>query len=247
MHHRYPQRLHVGNGATDQRLRQALDASELVLADGMPIHWITSARARATRRVTGVDLMAELLRVAARERLRVYLLGARPEVFDELVRTVNEKHGGAVIAGRATAFSRPRGAQRSSRRSARAGPISSSSGCPLRSRRSGATTTWSARYSHRPAGGRRVRRARRIHPACARWMQACGLEWLWRMLMDPVTKWRRRADEPRFPGHGLERRRPSFVSSMAIAAAHRSPPLKQRSFLHLSRLLSDPSRCGRMR
>src|SRR4051812_17828462 len=70
----------------DHRLRQALDASDMVLADGMPVLWISWALgAHTARRVTGVDLMAELLRVASQERLRLYFLGATTEVLKRLV------------------------------------------------------------------------------------------------------------------------------------------------------------------
>ena len=65
------------------RVYDALQSSELVLADGMPVLWIARALgARSADRVTGVDLMAELLRVAGHQGLRLFFLGARTEVLD---------------------------------------------------------------------------------------------------------------------------------------------------------------------
>jgi N-acetylglucosaminyldiphosphoundecaprenol N-acetyl-beta-D-mannosaminyltransferase len=180
----------------DESLRLALQRSELLLPDGMPVLWIARALgARSARRVTGVDLMDELIRVAARERLRLYFLGARPEVLRELVGRVAEAHGGDVIAGsRDGYFPREQGGEvvREIRES-RADILFVGMPSPFKE-------VWC--HEHRealgtpvilPVGGAFdvlsgfVRRAPRA-------LQACGLEWLWRMLMDPRRMWWRYAE-----------------------------------------------------
>ena len=50
-------------------------------------------------RVTGVDLMGRLLEAASAHRLRVYFLGARPEVVAELARRCARDYPGLVVAG----------------------------------------------------------------------------------------------------------------------------------------------------
>jgi N-acetylglucosaminyldiphosphoundecaprenol N-acetyl-beta-D-mannosaminyltransferase len=177
----------------NERLGRALHGSELVLADGMPVFWIARALgARSAQRVTGVDLMDELLRVADRERLRLYFLGATPEVLQALVRKVEEGHAGAVIAGaRDGYFPRERG-QEVVREIRDSGADILFVGMP-----SPFKEVWC--HEHRealgtpvilPVGGAFdvlsgfVRRAPKP-------MQACGLEWLWRMMMDPRRMWRR--------------------------------------------------------
>jgi N-acetylglucosaminyldiphosphoundecaprenol N-acetyl-beta-D-mannosaminyltransferase len=177
----------------DERLRRALQASELVLADGMPIHWITRAMgARSARRVTGVDLMAELLRVGSRERLRLYFLGARPAVLNELVRIVTEEHGGAVIAGARDGYFPPERSREIIQeiRDSRADILFVGMPSPFKEvwchDNLGALGTPVVL----PVGGAFdvlsgfVRRA-------PRWMQACGMEWLWRMMMEPQSKCQR--------------------------------------------------------
>ncbi len=180
----------------DEKLRHALHHSELVLADGMPIHWITRALgARGGRRVTGVDLMAELLRVAAREQLRVYFLGATPMVLRELIRAVNENHGGAVIAGARDGYFSPEQSPDiiDEVLTSRADILFVGMPSPFK-------VVWCHDNLETlgtpivlPVGGAFdvlsgfIRRA-------PLWMQACGQEWLWRLLMDPRTKWRRYAE-----------------------------------------------------
>lgn len=179
----------------DERLKQALRASDLVLADGMPIHWITKALgARAACRVTGVDLMAELLGVAARERLRLYFLGASPDVLHELVRMVNEKHHGAVIAGaRDGYFPRERSHEIiEDVRASRADILFVGMPSPFKEVWCHENVDAFGTPIILPVGGAfdvlsgYIRRA-------PRWMQACGLEWIWRTMMDPGKKWRRYA------------------------------------------------------
>jgi N-acetylglucosaminyldiphosphoundecaprenol N-acetyl-beta-D-mannosaminyltransferase len=173
-----------------ERLRRALIASELVLADGKPVFWIARALGgHSARRVTGVDLMDTLIRLAAREGLRLYFLGARPEVNQELVRKVAEEHGGAVIAGARDGYF-PRDQDQEVIRA-------------IRESRAdilfvGMPTPFKEVWTHEnlealgtpvvlPVGGSFdvlsgfTRRA----PV---WMQETGLEWLWRLMMDPQGK-----------------------------------------------------------
>jgi N-acetylglucosaminyldiphosphoundecaprenol N-acetyl-beta-D-mannosaminyltransferase len=177
----------------DERLGRVLHSSELLLADGMPVLWIAKALgARSARRVTGVDLMDELLRVAARERLKLFFLGARPEVLRALVDRVAAEHGGAVVVGhRDGYFSRDRdGDVIGEIRASRADILFVGMPSPFKE-------IWCHERREElgtpvilPVGGAFdvlsgfVRRAPRA-------MQVCGLEWLWRMLMDPRRMWRR--------------------------------------------------------
>ena len=63
----------------DPSFRDVLRAGDLVLADGVPIVWAARLLGDGLEhRVTGVDLMAELIEQADRDGLRVFFLGARP-------------------------------------------------------------------------------------------------------------------------------------------------------------------------
>jgi N-acetylglucosaminyldiphosphoundecaprenol N-acetyl-beta-D-mannosaminyltransferase len=84
----------------DAALRDACRAGDLAVADGMSVVWALRALGRPVpERVAGVDLMAELLAAGSAAGLRVYLLGARQEVLDALVAECGRRFPGLVIAG----------------------------------------------------------------------------------------------------------------------------------------------------
>ncbi len=67
------------NMRTDPLLRESVASGDLILADGMPLVWLSRLRPRSLpQRVAGIDLMFELFALADRQHLRVYLLARGP-------------------------------------------------------------------------------------------------------------------------------------------------------------------------
>ena len=92
----------------DAALREACQAADLAVADGMSVVWALSVLGRPVpERVAGVDLMSSLLAVGGTERLRVYLLGARQDVLDTLVAECGRRYPGLVIAGSRNGYFEP--------------------------------------------------------------------------------------------------------------------------------------------
>jgi N-acetylglucosaminyldiphosphoundecaprenol N-acetyl-beta-D-mannosaminyltransferase len=84
----------------DPVLRDSLLACDVLLADGQSIVWASRLlRRRLPERVAGIDLFTRLLQVADAERLRVYLLGATPEVLAGVEETLRTSYPNAVLAG----------------------------------------------------------------------------------------------------------------------------------------------------
>ena len=84
----------------DGRLLEIANDCELVTADGQSVVWASRLLgARLPGRVTGIDLMHELMTLAERKRYRVYVLGARPEVLDRAVAHLRDEHPRLTIAG----------------------------------------------------------------------------------------------------------------------------------------------------
>lgn len=84
----------------DAELRNDVFEADLVSVDGMGI--VLGARllgVRVPERVTGVDLMENVLARCAQEGFRPYLLGARPEVLDKALRELAGRHPSLVVAG----------------------------------------------------------------------------------------------------------------------------------------------------
>jgi N-acetylglucosaminyldiphosphoundecaprenol N-acetyl-beta-D-mannosaminyltransferase len=88
------------NMRSDSVLAEDVAGSDIVGLDGMGVVW--GARCLgipATVRVSGVDLLAELLAVCAKEGFKPYLLGATREVLEIAVRKTQEKYPELQFAG----------------------------------------------------------------------------------------------------------------------------------------------------
>lgn len=88
------------NMRTDAALRQSVLDSDLLLADGQAVVW--GARMlghRVPERVAGIDLFTELMAEGARRGYRAYFLGATAEVLARVLAEVRLRHPGLRIAG----------------------------------------------------------------------------------------------------------------------------------------------------
>jgi N-acetylglucosaminyldiphosphoundecaprenol N-acetyl-beta-D-mannosaminyltransferase len=85
----------------DTELRRLVNGCELVTADGQAVVWASRLLGDPLpSRVTGIDLMQELIALAERNGYGVYLLGARAEVLERAVARVRRLHPGLRIVGR---------------------------------------------------------------------------------------------------------------------------------------------------
>lgn len=178
---------------SDPELRESCRSGDLIVADGMPVVWTSRlAGLPLPERVAGVDLMGELLEAASQKRLSVYFLGARREVVSELVRRCGSRYPGLQVAGFRDGYFGPGEHEAVVEDIRRAGPHLLFVGMP-----SPFKETWCER--HRRAldvpvimgvGGSfdvlagYVRRAPRL-------LQSMGLEWCWRLAMEPRKMWKR--------------------------------------------------------
>lgn len=177
----------------DRELRDACHAGDLVLADGMSVVWAArAARDPVPERVAGVDLMARLLEEGARRSLRAYFLGARPQVVAKLAEESARRYPGLVVAGhRDGYFSRDEHDAVVEEIRALA-PHLLFVGMP-----SPFKETFCERHRERlnvpvimGVGGSFDVHAGFIQRA-PRWMRSAGMEWSWRLLMEPRKMWRR--------------------------------------------------------
>lgn len=174
-------------------LRDACSAADMVLADGMSIVWaLGAARRPVPERVAGIDLMAELLAAAGRRGLRVYFLGARPEVVSRLASQSERTYPGLLVAGYRHGYFSPSEHTAIVEEIRRAAPHILFIGMP-----SPFKETWSQRHRDRLAvpvilgvGGSFDVLAGLIARA-PRAVQSIGMEWCWRLMMEPRKLWKR--------------------------------------------------------
>ena len=92
----------------DPELRDACRAGDLVLADGMSVVWaLRGAGTPVPERVTGCDLMARLLEAGAARGLSAYFLGAKEEVVRALAERCASADPGLRVAGFRNGYFRP--------------------------------------------------------------------------------------------------------------------------------------------
>lgn len=85
---------------TDGRLAEAVRGAAATIADGYPVYLALRLLGDPVpERITGVELMLDLLRLAGAERLSVYFLGARPEVVRRVAERCAREHPGAAVVG----------------------------------------------------------------------------------------------------------------------------------------------------
>lgn len=83
-----------------RRFRECLRSADYICADGMPIVWAcNSLYGGSVRRIAGVSLVEKLCQRGAAHRLRVFLLGGKPETADITSKLLKRRHPGIQIAG----------------------------------------------------------------------------------------------------------------------------------------------------
>ena len=183
----------IAQAERSERLRAVIRGGDLVLADGASIVWASRLLGGDLRtRVAGVDLMERLASVADDGRFRLYFLGARPEVVRMVVDRVELEHPGAVVAGYRDGYfpDEDWGRVVADVRESRADVLFVAMPTPFKE-------IWCADHLDElgvpvvlPVGGAFDVFSGLI-PRAPRWMQSSGLEWFWRLMMEPRTKWRR--------------------------------------------------------
>jgi N-acetylglucosaminyldiphosphoundecaprenol N-acetyl-beta-D-mannosaminyltransferase len=84
----------------DPALRDSLLECDVLVADGQSVVWASRLLGRPLpERVAGIDLFEQLLIVAAKKQMRVYLMGATQTVIDTLVDELPRRFPGLVLAG----------------------------------------------------------------------------------------------------------------------------------------------------
>jgi N-acetylglucosaminyldiphosphoundecaprenol N-acetyl-beta-D-mannosaminyltransferase len=177
----------------DSEFRKACLAADLVTADGMSVVWAARLLGHPMpQRVTGIDLLLRLLELGNEERLRVFFLGARPEVLDRLVAGCRAKYPNLVLAGWCDGYFAASESEAvvSEIRDSKADILFVGMPSPFKD-------VWCQQYrdcfSVRliiGVGGSFDVIAGLV-PRAPAWMRRNGLEWAWRLKLEPRRLWKR--------------------------------------------------------
>jgi N-acetylglucosaminyldiphosphoundecaprenol N-acetyl-beta-D-mannosaminyltransferase len=184
--------------------REAVGDATLVVPDGQPLVWALRSLGHAASRVYGPDLMAKYCERSAKTGTRMYLYGGRSQgALVELALRLRRGHPGLQIVG---GYSPPFRALSDDERDWVVEDIN----------RSKADVVWVGIGQPKQEIWMREFRGRLeapmlvgvgaafdfhagLVPQAPRWMQATGLEWMYRLAHEPRRLWRRYARyNPRF-------------------------------------------------
>jgi N-acetylglucosaminyldiphosphoundecaprenol N-acetyl-beta-D-mannosaminyltransferase len=173
-----------------------LNYADIATPDGMPLVWaLRSFGAKEQKRVYGPTLMLHLCESAARNGHRIFLYGGREECLHDLRARLEDRFPGLRIVGSFSPPFRPLNPEetegiRQRIRDSEADLVFVGISCPKQER-------WM--YENREAlpgvvmigvGAAFDFHAGRVRQAPV-WIQRNGLEWLFRLAMEPARLWRR--------------------------------------------------------
>lgn len=183
----------------DAIFRATLEKATLCIADGVGVLWASRLLKRPlAERITGVDTVNKIAPLAARHGIRIFLLGAAPGVAEQTARILEARNPGLIIAGWYSGSPRPEEEEDICRRIESAHPhiLLVAFGAPKQD-------LWIARTQSRlgiPVAigvGGTFDFIAGIAVRAPQWMQAMGMEWLYRLVREP-WRWRRMMALPRF-------------------------------------------------
>jgi N-acetylglucosaminyldiphosphoundecaprenol N-acetyl-beta-D-mannosaminyltransferase len=175
----------------DVELRAAVNDAHLVTADGQAVVWAARMLGdRLPARITGADLMEQLIAHAEARGYSIYFLGARPEVVAACVARARKAHPALRIAGARDGYFTDESAVIEQLRAARPDIVFLGFGTPAkeyfmhrRYRDVGAPFVMGVGGAFDVYAGL-VRRA-------PRFLQRAGLEWAYRLAQEPRRMWKR--------------------------------------------------------
>lgn len=85
---------------SDSELKESVNSSDIINIDGQAVVWAARfLNLPAKERVSGIDLMINLVEMAHQNNYKIYLLGAKEEVVSSLTEIYQKKYGETLIAG----------------------------------------------------------------------------------------------------------------------------------------------------
>ena len=183
-------------GHERREVRAALNEADWVVPDGVPVVWaLKRMGAQRVGRVYGPDLMLALSEISARSGYPQFYVGGAPGIADRLSMSMQKRFPGLRVGG---TFSPP---FRELNRDEENAMISVLNGSGARivwvGLGSPKQDLWMARYRHRlncdlmlgvGAAFDILSGRRRQAPG---WMRKSGLEWTYRLALEPRRLWRR--------------------------------------------------------
>lgn len=177
--------------------RKVYDEAALNLADGVPVMWAAKFLGTPLKdKISGSDLLPVMCKVAAEKGYRLFFMGGRVGAADQAAVEFCQRFPGLQIVG---TYCPPFGFEKDEAentkivniiRDAKPDILFVGLGAPKQE-------NWILRFLHQynvPISigvGASFEFAAKMVKRAPVWMQKAGLEWFWRILMEPKRLWRR--------------------------------------------------------
>jgi N-acetylglucosaminyldiphosphoundecaprenol N-acetyl-beta-D-mannosaminyltransferase len=191
-----PNAHHIVMLQNNPTFRQVYQKAKWVVADGVSLLWAARLlNTPLTGRVNGTDLFEQLCASSAEQGLKVFLLGGRPGAADQAAQVLKQRHPQLQVATYCPAYGFEQDAQEQAAMNqaiAQAAPdlLFVGLGAPKQE-------YWMANHYQAlqvPVSlgiGVSFELVSGMVTRAPQWMQVSGLEWLFRLLMEPRRLWQR--------------------------------------------------------
>ncbi|MGK7903153.1 MAG: WecB/TagA/CpsF family glycosyltransferase, partial [Hormoscilla sp.] len=186
----------IMTGVLDKGHRDRLNQFDLVCPDGQPVRWALNLlyKTRLSDRVYGPTLMLYLCDGAATNKIPIFLYGSTPPVLEKLQLNLKRKFPNLILAGAISPPFRPLTPEEDAAyireiRESGAGIVFVGLGCPRQE-------AWAFDHHNQLDSALLcVGAAFDFHagniPQAPPWMQRAGLEWFFRLGLEPTRLWQR--------------------------------------------------------
>ncbi len=196
---------HIIRLRKDAKFRKCYKSSSLILADGMPILWAASFLGMPLKeKVSGSDLFFKLCELSARKGYKLFFLGGREGASKKSAEVMSKKFPSLRVVG---FYCPPFGFENDTKETSRILEAIKKVSPDILFIGVGSPKQEKWIYDHKeeynvPVSigvGAAFDFASGVVRRSPIWMQKIGLEWLWRLMMEPKRLWKRYLiDDPVF-------------------------------------------------
>lgn len=178
----------------DLQLRKSVNESDIINADGQAVVWASKVLKKPLKeRVAGIDLMVNLVELAASKNYKIFFFGAKEQVVKEVVHKYSKQYSPTIIAGYRNGYFKKEDEHQIAQEI-------SDSGANILFVAISSPTKENFLYENKEilkkvnftmgVGGSFDVVAGKVKRAPL-WMQKNGLEWFYRFIQEPKRMWKR--------------------------------------------------------
>lgn len=196
---------HIVKLRKDPEFRKVYDASSLTLADGMPLLWAAKFLGTPIKeKISGSDFVPGICRVAMKNNYRIFLFGGRQGAAEKAAEFLTKSYPGINIVG---TYCPPFGFEKNEKEDQKAFRIIKEASPDILLVGLGAPKQEKWIYKHyrqlevpiSMGVGVTFEFLCGMVMRAPVWIQKTGIEWFWRLIMEPCRLWKRYLiDDPVF-------------------------------------------------